>query len=184
MKPPSLTLGLIWAQTRDGAIGTGSDMAWRIPGDFAHFKTVTMGHPIIQGARTFASLGHRPLPGRTSIVITHTERPPAPGVLLAHSVEEAYELAASLDERAWVIGGGIVYADTIGDADELVVTTLKAGACDFSTDLPTRAPRIDEALFAHSVDRSDPAGAWRDENELAWRIDYYERIIPDTSSHS
>ncbi|WP_318783124.1 dihydrofolate reductase [Cellulosimicrobium sp. SH8] len=88
--PAEPTLGLVWAQARDGAgrpvIGAGGAMPWHLPEDLAHFRRVTSGHPVVMGRRTWDSLPprFRPLPGRTNVVVTRQAGwfagEPSPGV--------------------------------------------------------------------------------------------------------
>ena len=63
-------------------IGTGRDIPWRIPGEQAEFKALTLGHTLVMGRATYDSIG-RPLPGRTTIVLTRDPRWHADGVLVA-----------------------------------------------------------------------------------------------------
>ena len=91
---PRLTL--IIARARNGVIGKDNAMPWRIPGEQAYFKRVTMGHPIIMGRRTWESIG-RPLPGRRSIVVTRNPTFAAPGAEVVASLEAA--LARCADHR-------------------------------------------------------------------------------------
>ncbi|HSH27818.1 MAG TPA: dihydrofolate reductase, partial [Wenzhouxiangella sp.] len=107
---------LVAAMARNRVIGRDGGMPWHLPADLKHFKAVTMGCPIVMGRRTFESIG-RPLPGRTSIVISRS-RPELPdGALLAGSLDEAIEQAAA--DRVMVIGGGQIYRETLGRADRL-----------------------------------------------------------------
>ena len=64
-----MKIALIVAAARNGVIGSGNKMLWRVPEDFAHFKRTTMGHPIVMGRKTWESIG-RPLPGRRNVVVT------------------------------------------------------------------------------------------------------------------
>ena len=64
-----MKIALIVAAARNGVIGGGNKMLWRVPEDFAHFKRTTMGHPIVMGRKTWESIG-RPLPGRRNVVVT------------------------------------------------------------------------------------------------------------------
>src|SRR5690606_39335186 len=73
----------------NGVIGKDWTLPWHLPYDLAHFRRVTMGKPIVMGARTWRSIG-RPLPGRTTVVLSRTERPE--GVLHADSLEAALQL--------------------------------------------------------------------------------------------
>src|SRR5262245_12977903 len=86
---PSMPLSLIVAMTRSGVIGHGGTLPWKLSADLKRFKSLTMGHAIIMGRKTYESLG-RPLPGRTSIVVTRQAGFRAsPEVLVAHSLAEA-----------------------------------------------------------------------------------------------
>ncbi len=62
-----MTVTLVVAMGANGVIGVDGGLPWRLPEDLAHFKQLTMGHPMVMGRRTFDSIG-RPLPGRTTIV--------------------------------------------------------------------------------------------------------------------
>ena len=79
---------LVAAVADNGVIGADGDIPWRIPEDFAHFKAITLGHTLVMGRATYDSIG-RPLPGRTTIVLTRDPAWSADGVLVAHSLEEA-----------------------------------------------------------------------------------------------
>lgn len=115
-------IGLIWAEAHGGVIGAGGTMPWHVPEDLAHFKEVTLGAPVVMGRRTWESLPERfrPLPGRDNIVITRQAGWSADGTRTAGSIAEALD---GLDE-AWVIGGGEIFREVIGDAGRLEVTEL------------------------------------------------------------
>lgn len=100
MADPSITI--VVAQARNGAIGRGGTLPWRLPADLKHFKAVTMGTAMVMGRRTFESLPGL-LPGRRHIVLTRDPEWRAPGAEVAQSADEALALAA--DEAVSVIGG-------------------------------------------------------------------------------
>ena len=116
---------LVAAVARNGVIGDGPDIPWRLPGEQALFKEVTLGHTLVMGRTTYESIG-RPLPGRTTIVLTRSPSWTADGVLVAHSFEEALDLADTLDPAAQVMvaGGGEVYAAALPHADEQVLSLV------------------------------------------------------------
>ena len=114
---------LVAAVARNGVIGNGPDIPWRIPGEQAEFKRLTMGHTLVMGRATYDSIG-RPLPGRTTIVITRDPSWTAEGVLVAHSLDEALELAADLPGDVVIAGGAQVYADALPVATEQVITEV------------------------------------------------------------
>ena len=69
---------LVAAVARNGVIGNGSDIPWKVPGEQRLFKELTMGDVLVMGRTTYESIG-RPLPGRTTIVLTR-----APDLSLIH----------------------------------------------------------------------------------------------------
>ncbi len=111
--------------TRSGVIGSGGQLPWRLSADLKRFKSLTMGHTLIMGRKTYDSLG-RPLPGRTSIVITRQASLQLPAeVVLAHSLAEALHHAGH-DDTPFVIGGGEIFALALPLADRLHVTWVEA----------------------------------------------------------
>lgn len=118
-----MTVALVVAIGDNGVIGYRGDMPWPRTGDQVQFKQLTMGHPMIMGRTTFESIG-RPLPGRTSIVLTRDPDWTSDGVEVAASLEQALKIAADLDDEVFVIGGAQVYAAAIeaGVVDRMVVT--------------------------------------------------------------
>lgn len=118
-------IGLIWAQARDGVIGSAGGMPWHVPEDLAHFRETTMGSPVIMGRRTWESFParFRPLPGRRNVVVSRDEQWADAGAERAGSLDEALALVGEA-EAVWVIGGGQLYRAAIGRADVLEVTEL------------------------------------------------------------
>jgi dihydrofolate reductase len=116
---------MVAARASNGVIGRDGDIPWRIPADFAHFKRVTVGHPLILGRTTFEGIG-RPLPERQSIVVTRDPNWSYEGVLVARSVEEAVEIGAGLDELVMIGGGAHVYRDAMALATDQILTEVHA----------------------------------------------------------
>jgi dihydrofolate reductase len=94
----------IAAVADNGVIGSGEDMLWHIPADFRRFKAITIGNTLIFGRRTHEQVGL--LPNRRIIVVTRQRDWSDEGVEVAHSIEEAIELAATTPELTCFIGGG------------------------------------------------------------------------------
>ena len=138
--PARPCLGAIWAQTDAGIIGRDGTMPWRAPEDLAHFKTVTVGKPVIMGRRTWESFPprFRPLPERTNIVISRSitgdsaEPLKRDGAFWVPSLDAALTLAGDMPltpnatrhpdsphqrVTAWIIGGGSVYAEALSRDD-------------------------------------------------------------------
>ncbi|MEE4270684.1 MAG: dihydrofolate reductase [Thermoanaerobaculales bacterium] len=109
-----MTVALIVAVSSNGVIGRDGDLPWRLPADLRHFKSTTMGHHLIIGRATWDEVG-RPLPGRTMVVVTRNQGFAADGVLVAHSLEAALELAKD-DAEPFVGGGAEIYRLAL-DAD-------------------------------------------------------------------
>lgn len=172
-------LASIWAQDAKGVLGTGTDMLWHVPADFAHFKETTMGCPIIMGRRSWQALGG-PLPGRTNIVITRSHLFEAPGALLVYSPEAALMRSREIAERdgakyVWITGGAMLYEETLDEVDELVVTELDLDVLAKTPNATVvRAPAIDEAVWILDPARSD--GEWHEKSgDARWRVKTYVR---------
>jgi dihydrofolate reductase len=178
-----MTLTLVVAMGANGVIGVDGGLPWRLPEDLAHFKQLTMGHPMVMGRTTFESIG-RPLPGRTTIVLTrdpewapagvpghgrlndtagvpgHRRLDDTAGVEVASSLESALERAHQLDDEVFVVGGEQVYAQALatGLVDLLCVTRVAA-----SPEGDTWFPTIDWERWRevgrvpHGNDRGDPS---------------------------
>ena len=105
-------------------LGKENKLLWHIPDDLKRFKALTTGHPIIFGRKTFESIG-RVLPGRTNIVVTRDPNWSFEGVMVAHSLEEAIELAKALDqEEIHIGGGGQLYQEALPLVDKLYLTLI------------------------------------------------------------
>jgi dihydrofolate reductase len=119
-----MRLALIVAMTPDRVIGRDGTLPWRLPADLRRFKRLTLGHAVIMGRRTFASIG-KPLFGRDNIVLTRQRDFAAPGCRVAHSAEEALELARTA-AGVFVIGGAEVYAAFLPQAERIYLTLVQA----------------------------------------------------------
>lgn len=172
-------LAAIWAQDRHGVLGSGTQMLWHVPADFAHFKRSTLGCPVIMGRRSWEALG-APLPGRTNIVITSTPGYVAEGAVLASCIDEALRIgrSAAIDMGAdtmWITGGARVYADTLHHVDEIVVTDLDIDVAASHPDAPlVYAPAIEAEVWKVDTARSD--STWREvSGDAPWRVTTYVR---------
>lgn len=117
-----MRISLVVAVSENGVIGIDNKLPWRIPEDLARFKSLTMGHTLLMGRKTFESIG-RVLPGRTSIVLTRDRSyEPPPGVMVAHEVDEALSLAPG--PEVFVVGGAEVYRLLMPFADRIHLTRV------------------------------------------------------------
>lgn len=139
-----MNINLIWAQSTNGIIGQDGTMPWHLPEDLAHFRALTLSHPVIMGRKTWDSLPERfrPLPKRTNIVVTRQAdwAPHHPAVRRADSVAAALspQLVGADVNEVWVIGGGQIYQQCLPFATRAEVTEIHG---DFAGD--TRAPSLD-----------------------------------------
>lgn len=133
-------ISVIAAVARNGVIGVDNRLPWRLPEDLAHFKALTLGHPVLMGRRTFESLG-RPLPGRSNVVITRNPDYRPAGCLVAASLADAIALCPEAEE-VFFIGGADLYAQAIPLADRLYLTEV---AIDAEGD--ARFPDYDRTAF-------------------------------------
>jgi dihydrofolate reductase len=115
-------LTIIVAADQDNGIGIDNTLPWRLPEDLAHFKRLTTGHAIIMGRKTFDSIG-RPLPNRRNIVVTRNADWRHEGVEAVTSLDAARKLVAA-DAQAFIIGGANIYEQSLGFADEVVLTRV------------------------------------------------------------
>jgi dihydrofolate reductase len=116
-----LTLVAAYADNR--VIGDRGTIPWRIPEDFAHFRATTMGGTLVMGRRTYDSIG-RPLPGRTTIVVTRDPDWSAEGVQVAHSLPGALALAGEAPGETYVVGGSQIYEQALPEATHQVLTEV------------------------------------------------------------
>ncbi|SKB03243.1 dihydrofolate reductase [Aeromicrobium choanae] len=120
-----MTVTIAVAVGANGVIGFDGGMPWPRTGDMRQFKELTWGHPIVMGRATYASIG-RPLPGRTSVVLTRQPDfdPGDPAVIVANDLDTALARARELDDEVFLIGGAAVFDEALARdlVDALVVT--------------------------------------------------------------
>ncbi|MHB1173997.1 MAG: dihydrofolate reductase [Sulfuriferula sp.] len=152
MPHPKPRIALIAALAKNRVIGIHNTLPWRLPEELKHFKALTMGHHILMGRKTFESIG-RPLPGRTTVIISRSAYTASDGCLVANSIAEAL-VACANDTEVFFIGGAQLYEQALPLADRLYLTEIHA---EFAGDawFPeferdgweefSRDPRYDEA---------------------------------------
>jgi dihydrofolate reductase len=122
MKKPKISI-IVAISSNTRAIGKDNALLWSIPDDLKRFRTLTTGHPIIMGRKTFESIG-RPLPNRTNIVISR-KNIEIPGVIVVHSVEDAILEARKVeDDEIFIIGGSEIYRSALHLADIVYLTIV------------------------------------------------------------
>lgn len=116
-------LSIIVAMAQNRTIGVNNTLPWRCPEDLKRFKALTMGHHMIMGRKTFDSIG-KPLPGRTTVVVTRNASLKIEGCVMARSLEEAIAACAG-DSEIFIVGGADIYAQSLGLADTLYITEIQ-----------------------------------------------------------
>jgi dihydrofolate reductase len=138
-------LTIIVAAAENDAIGKGNKLIWHLSDDLKRFKTLTNGHHIIMGRKTFESFP-KPLPNRTHVVITRQNNYKAPdGVILVNSLEDAID-ASKNDTQPFIIGGGEIYKQAMNLADKIELTRVHE---DFEAD--TFFPKIDNDIWKETA---------------------------------
>lgn len=169
-----LPLEIVVAVARNRAIGSRGALPWKIPGDLARFKAVTMGKPMVMGRLTYQAIGTA-LPGRDSIVVSRRHRMDLPSnAFHALNLDEALALA---EQRARVlqapsialIGGATLFDAMITRADRLLMTII-----DLMPEADTFFPALDPWLW-REVRREKPTRRQEDEAEYVF-VDF-ERTI-------
>ena len=150
-----MTVGLIWAQSTSGVIGRDGAIPWHLPEDLARFKTLTMGHTVVMGRRTWDSLPERfrPLPGRRNIVLTRNSGFDAPGAEVFGSIDDA------IDDQTWVIGGSEIYHLALPAATRCEVTEVEIDLQLEDDD--ALAPVLEESWIGTSGDWQDSTSGLR-----------------------
>lgn len=121
---PKPRISAIAAIGKNRELGTKNQLSWRIAEDLKRVKTLTIGHPLIMGRKTFESIGH-PLPGRTNIVVTRETDFVAVGCTIAHSLEEALTKAREVEtEEIFIFGGAQIYESALPFIDRLYLTLI------------------------------------------------------------
>jgi dihydrofolate reductase len=119
-----MTLSIIAILSDNNVIGRNNTLPFRQSADLKRFKSLTMGHHLLMGRKTYESL-ESPLPGRTIVVITHDGGFRADGILTAPSIDRAIDMAA-LDDQPFIAGGGKIFEQSIHRADRMYLTRVHA----------------------------------------------------------
>ncbi len=143
------SVALIVAMAKNRVIGKDNQLPWKLSADLKRFKALTMGHTLVMGRKTFESIG-RPLPGRTTVVISRRADYAPDGVLVAHSLDEAIAKAPS--QQVFIAGGGEIFTLAAARATRLYLTLIDE---DYAGD-----------AYFPALDLS------------AWRIEHRERHEP------
>jgi dihydrofolate reductase len=138
--PPASRLSIIVAMAKNRVIGNKGAIPWHLPNELKLFKSLTMGHHIIMGRKTYESIG-RLLPGRTTVIVTRQSNYRVAGAIIAHSLPDAVT-ACGKDDEVFVIGGGELYRAALPIAKRIYLTIVET-----EPEGDTRMPEIDPAIW-------------------------------------
>ncbi|MDB5226861.1 MAG: dihydrofolate reductase [Bacteroidota bacterium] len=120
-----MDISLVVAVAENGVIGKDNRLLWRLSADLQRFRRLTLGHHILMGRKTYDSIG-RPLPGRTSLIISKDENLKIDGAIVFNDINKAIDLAKENNEtELFIIGGGDVFDQTIKMAETIYMTEVK-----------------------------------------------------------
>ena len=117
-----MKISLIVAFDENRLIGNNNQLPWHLPADLKHFKTITMGHHMIMGRKTYDSIG-KPLPGRISVIVTRQRDLHIDDCIVVNTIEEALE-KCNTQEEVFIIGGAQIFNYTLPAATDLYVTQI------------------------------------------------------------
>jgi dihydrofolate reductase len=137
-------LSIIVAMSSNRVIGVNNSLPWHLSEDLKHFKTLTTGHTIIMGRKTYESIG-KPLPNRRNIVISRNLNAFYGGVEVVHSLEDAFSTSSN-DKEVFIIGGSNIYEQSLHLVEHLYITEIKKA---FEGD--AFFPEIDKSLWTESA---------------------------------
>ena len=165
-----MTLSIIAILSANDVIGRDNTLPWHMPADLKRFKSLTMGHHLIMGRKTYESIG-RPLPGRINVVVTRSAGFAPDGVAVARSVDEAISKAEATGDPEIFIGGGAdVFAQTLHRADRMYLTRIHE---DFAGD--TFFPEFDDVAEWKLIDAEHFEGD--EKNAYPYSFLTYERAL-------
>lgn len=156
---------IVAAITDNFIIGQGGDMPWHLPADLTHFKSLTSGHVIVMGRRTWESIG-KALPDRINIVVTRQEGYEANDAIVVHSLEEATVQAGAT--RCFVIGGGEIYTSAMPVASHLHLTRIHT-----TLEGDTVFPQFDESQWVLEESVEHPAD---ERNQYSMTFEHLVRV--------
>ncbi len=117
-----MKLEIVVAVDEENGIGKNNQLLWHLPADLKHFKSITTGHPVVMGRKTFESIG-RPLPNRRNVVISRQQGLRIEGVEVVNSLAAAYALLAD-ENLVFIIGGAQIYREAIQDVEKIHLTKV------------------------------------------------------------
>lgn len=179
----------IAALSENHVIGKGQDIPWSIPSDMKRFASITKGHPVVMGSKTFKSLKSKPLPGRVNVVVGRADcitfdgrphtydgnlfievRSNTSTTIFVRSVEDALSYCGKFPE-VYIIGGGSIYDQTLDLVDELRLTLVHQ-----------EVEEDDTCVYYPEIDEKEWVLSFIDGGETHSYLDYIRRSVLDRVS--
>lgn len=161
-----MILSMIVAIGKNREIGLDNKMLWHVKEDFKNFKAVTMGHHMLMGRKTFESIG-RPLPGRTTIILTRDKDYKQDDCLIVHSVDQGIALAKERGEtELFICGGANIYEQFLDQTQKLYLSKI-----DFEGEADTFFPEFEQLSWKKIEERKYQAH----EKTPAWEYQVLEK---------
>lgn len=165
-----MIISTIAAFDKNRAIGVNGELPFSIKSDFENYKSITSGHALVMGRKTFES-NSQPIPGRTNIIISSNRDYKVPnGSYLRHSVEDGIKLALELNHtECFINGGGQIYELGLPYVTRAYITTVNctvSGADSFF-------PSVDFSTWENEKNFTHPKD---DQNEYSWDFNIYTRV--------
>lgn len=160
-------ISIIVAIASNKAIGKDNELLWHITQDLKRFKKITKDHYIVMGKNTYYSLPVRPLPNRTSLILTDQKDEIIDNCLMAYSIEDAIS-KMDPDKENFIIGGGSIYKQFMSLADKLYITKVHK-----EYDADTFFPEINNKVWklVSKEDINDDT-----QNDFSYSFETYDKI--------
>jgi dihydrofolate reductase len=162
-----VTLSIVVAMADNRVIGRDNGLPWRLPDDLKRFKELTMGKPMVMGRKTYDSIG-RPLPGRTTIVVSRQKDLQIPSCIVVTSIDAAIRAAGHAPEIT-LVGGAQLYREALPQVDRIYLTRVHA---DVEGD--TFFPQLEPREWRETIVASHPAD---DRHAYAFTYVNLERVV-------
>lgn len=163
----NFNISIIAAIAQNNVIGKDNQLIWYLPADLKHFKNLTTGHHIIMGRNTFESIG-KPLPNRTSVIITSKKNYFQKGCIVVNTLEDALN-SVEKDDEVFIIGGDSIYRQALPIADQLYITHIHK---NFEGDV--FFPGIDESHWQLEKEEHHPPD---EKNTLSFSFKEYKKKL-------
>lgn len=163
-----MIVSAIAAISKNGVIGKNNEVPWYLPADIRFFKNTTLNHHVIMGRKTLNSIIN-PLPKRTNIILTRDAFFTISNAIVAHTLEEALEIAENNgEEETFILGGAEIYKLSMPYLDKLYLTEVDTEVPDGDTFFP-EVDWSEWQLVSQSPHAPD------EKNEFAYSFKIYQR---------